>query len=341
MLVSVLWLVAAQAQDPPRADVRLDPTRREVVVTAGPFYVAAMPPGAKHEDMEMMNDHNTPVVRFEWPVAGWLRAFKVEIEDSAGRPLDRRMIHHLIGVNFDRRQLLYPAVERLFGIGQETEDAAVPRSIGVPMTPGLRLGMYMAWQNETGSDLEGVLIRVRFEYSPTNLNPRPVDALPIYMDVNLTVGGSNTFDIPPGRSETGYEFTLPVGGRLLGFGGHLHDYGVMVRLEDVESGKVVATVRATRTADGKVTRISRSLPGVAGDGIRLRQGRRYRVVGVYENPTAEVVKRGAMAHIAGLFAPDDFSRWPALDLTDETLQDDLASLSEMGKGAHARGKHEH
>ena len=65
--------------------------------------------------------------------------------------------------------------------------------------------------------------------------------MPIYMDVNLTVGGSNTFDVPPGKSTKSFEFTLPVGGRLLGVGGHMHDYGVRVRLEDAETGKVITT----------------------------------------------------------------------------------------------------
>jgi hypothetical protein len=115
----------------------------------------------------------------------------------------------------------------------------------------------------------------------------------------------------------------------------------MVRLEEVESGKVLATVRATRTPEGKVTRVSRSLPGVSGDGVRLRAGRRYRVVGVYDNPTPEVIKRGAMAHLAGLFAPDDLARWPAIDPSDETLQADLTSLNEMGKATHPHAKHEH
>jgi hypothetical protein len=280
------------------------------------------------------------VIRFEWPIDGWLRGFKVEIEDADGNPLDRRMIHHLIGVNFSRRQLLYPAVERLFGIGQETDDASAPRTIGVPMAPGFQLGMYMAWQNESGADLEGVKIRVRFEYSPPNLNPRPVDALPIYMDVNLTVGGSNSFDVNPGRTEKAWEFTMPLSGRLLGFGGHMHDYGTMVRLEDVERGKVIARVNATRKPDGKVTKVSRSLPGVGGDGIKLEAGRRYRVIGVYDNPTGQRITRGAMAHIVGLFAPDEPDRWPKVDLTDETLQDDLASLNEMGKAAaHAHDNH--
>jgi hypothetical protein len=318
----------------PRADVKLDATRKEVVVTAGPFSVHAMPPGMDHSKMEMMDDHNSPVIHFAWPVDGWFRGFVVEVVDAKNQPIERRLLHHMIVINFDRRQLLYSSYERLFGIGQETEDAAVPKSIGIPMKAGSKLGMYMSWANETGKDLEGVQVRLRLSYSPTNLNPRPLDALPLYMDVNLTVGRGNEFDVPAGRSEKSWEFSLPVSGRLLGVGGHLHDYGVGVRLEDVQTGKVLTEVATTRTPDGKVTKIGRKLFGVSGQGLALKAGRRYRVVGVYDNPTGKLIKAGAMAHMVGLFAPDDYSKWPALDLTDPTLQDDLAFLTEMGGGEH-------
>jgi hypothetical protein len=316
------------------AQVRLDQARREVVVTAGPFSVPSMPPGMKHEEMDMMADHSTPVIRFEWPVEGWFRGFSIEIVDAAGKPIDRRLVHHLIAINFDRRQLLYPSYERIFGIGQETEDAFIPKSIGIPMKPATKLGMYLAWANETGKDLEGVQVRLRLAYSPPNLNPRPLAALPIYMDVNLTVGKGNTFDVPAGRSEKSWEFTPPVSGRLLGVGGHMHDYGVAVRLEDAESGKVLSQIETARTPDGKVTKIGRKLFGVTGQGLLLKAGKKYRVVGVYDNPTGQTIVKGAMAHMVGLFAPSDYSKWPALDLTDESLQDDLAYLSEMGSKGH-------
>ena len=144
------------------------------------------------------------------------------------------------------------------GAGTETdEEVSVPKTIGVPMTPGMKLGMYVAWHNDTGKDLDGVYLKLTMLWTPKNQNPRPVNSLPIYMDVNLTVGGSNTFDVPPGKSTKSYEFTLPVGGRLLGVGGHMHDYGVGVRLEDAETGKVITSVVATRDAQGKVTKISR------------------------------------------------------------------------------------
>ena len=333
VLLGIAFALTPRPADDLRADVKVDAPKKEIVITAGPFTVSSMPPGMKHEDMDMMDDHNTPVYRFEWPITAWMRGFAVEIVDSLGRPIDRRLVHHLIVINFDRRQLLYSSYERVFGIGQETEDAMVPKTIGIPMSAGTRKGLYHAWANETGKDLSGVQLRLRLSYSPNNLSPRPRDALPLYMDVNLTVGKGNGWGLKPGRNEKSWEFTPSVSGRILGVGGHLHDYGVEVRLEDVETGKVLTRIVSTRDSSGKVVKLGRKLFGVSGEGLALKAGRRYRVVGVYDNPTGQPIS-GAMSHMVGLFAPDDYSKWPKLDLSDPTLQDDLAFLSEMGGKGH-------
>ena len=120
---------------------------------------------------------------------------------------------------------------------------------------------------------------------------------------------------------------------LLGVGGHLHDYGVRVRLEDAESGKVLAEVVATRDSAGKVSKVSRKLFGVTGDGLKLKGDHRYRVVGEYENPTGQTLIRGAMAHMSGLFAPDDMSDWPKIDASNPDYRRDLVSLQVNGTRA--------
>ena len=282
---------------------------------------------------------------FEWQIDGWFRGFRVDLVDAQGQTVPRHVMHHLIMVNFSRRQLLYSAAERLMGSGTETDDeVSVPKTIGVPMSPGMKLGMYVAWHNDTGKDLPGVFLKLTMLWTPKNQNPKPVNSLPIYMDVNLTVGGSNTFDVPPGKSSKSYEFTLPVGGRLLGVGGHMHDYGVDVRLEDAETGKVITRVTATRDSAGKVLGVSRKLYGVTGEGLKLKANHRYRVVGDYDNPTGELRVKGAMAHMVGLFVPDDMSKWPKIDLNDPTYQRDLASLQVRGEdmaGMHEGMKMEH
>lgn len=348
-LTAVAFLGSADAHARPPAvaadtgqtvTITVDSSRHEIVITAGPYHLENMPPMDDHAMMDHGATHDTPVQQFAWPVDGWFRGFRIELADRDGNPVPRHVMHHMIMVNFDRRQLLYSAAERLMGAGTETADVSVPKTIGVPMTPGMRLGMYVAWHNDTGKDLDGVYLKLTMLWTPTNQNPRPLNALPIYMDVNLTVGGSNTYDVPPGTSTKAYEFSLPVGGRLLGVGGHMHNYGSAVRLEDVETGKVLTRVEAKREKDGKVTGVSQKLFGVSGAGLKLEAGRRYRVVGVYDNPTGETLVRGAMAHMVGLFVPEDMSRWPEIDLSDPDFQRDLASLQVRGmEGGEEHGEH--
>ena len=327
LLAAVLATDTTKISPDPRVTIAVDSSRKELVLRAGPFDLPNMPP-MDHRAMMMDRSvaHDTPIQHFAWPLQGWLRGFELELKDGQGNPVPRRVVHHMIMVNFSRRMLLYSAPERLFGAGTETADVKVPKTIGVPMEPGMDLGLYVAWHNDTGKDLQGVQMTLRMLWTPRNQNPQPVNAMPIYMDVNLTVGGSNTFDVPPGRSEKAHEFVLPVSGRLLGVGGHLHDYGVRVRLEDAESGKLLAEVVATRDSAGKVSKVSRKLFGVTGDGLKLKGDHRYRVVGEYENPTGHTLIRGAMAHMSGLFAPDDMGDWPKIDASNPDYRRDLVSL---------------
>lgn len=346
----MLWnaaLAASLAAGPgaggPSASVSIsvDSTRHEITITAGPYDLPHMPPMESSPKMDHGMSHNTPIQNFEWPVDGWLRGYRFDLVDARGQEMPKHVLHHMIMVNFSRRQLLYPAAERLMGAGTETdEEVSVPRTIGVPLSPGMRLGMYVAWHNDTGKDLEGVFLKITMFWVPKNQNPRPVNSMPIYMDVNLTVGGSNTFDVPPGKSTKSYEFTLPVSGRLLGVGGHLHDYGVRVRLEDVETGKLITSVVSIRDSAGRVSKVSQKLFGVKGEGLKLKADHRYRVVGEYDNPTGETLVKGAMAHMVGLFVPDDMGKWPAIEPSDSTYQKDLASLQVRGTGGHMDGMHD-
>ncbi len=325
----------------PTVSVTVDSSRHELTVTSGPFDLPNMPPMDDHAMMDLGMSHDTRLQHFEWPVNGWFRGFRVELVDRHGRAVPAHVMHHMIMVNFSRRQLLYSAAERLMGTGTETGEVSVPKTIGVPMKPGMSLGMYIAWHNDTGQDLEGVQLKLIMLWTPKNQNPQPLNALPIYMDVNLTVGGHNTFDVPPGKSNKAYEFTLPVGGRLLGVGGHMHDYGSSVRLEDAETGKVLTQVKAERDAQGKLVKVSRKLFGVSGEGLRLKPRHRYRVVGEYDNPTGKLRVKGAMASMVGLFVPDDMKRWPAIDPRDPTYQRDLASLEVRGAATEPMEGHHH
>jgi len=308
---------------PPHIEVRVDSAHSRIIVTAGPFHLPAM-------DGQMDMSHMAPneVMPFAWPVDGYLRGFSVRMRDAAGDSLPRDILHHLIGVNFDRRQLVYPAVERLFGWGAETDPVELPASMGVPMRIGDKLGMYAMFHNETGKDINAAYLEVTLLYTPAKGHD-VLPVMPFYVDVNNHIGGVTTFDVPPGKSSHSYEFQLPIAGKLVGIGGHLHDYGSSLELEDATTGKILARLKARRDHDGRVEGVGRFIFGFNEDALKLQAHHPYRVVAEYDNPTNETFKDGGMGHINGAFVPDDGAPWPKLDLNDPLVKRDIATLPIM------------
>ena len=101
-----------------------------------------------------------------------------------------------------------------------------------------------------------------------------------------------------------------------------------------QSGKTITRVEPTIDGKGEVKGMRRRVFGVSGDGIRLRAGRRYRVVAEYNNTTGSALVNGGMAHMVGLFAPDDLSKLPPIDPEDPTYRRDMESLEARGAAGH-------
>lgn len=321
------------ASGEPAAQVWVDEVSREITVVAGPFHVPAVDPEMAGSQQHGEHGHHdesmkSPLVPLVWPVDQGLQGFRLGAYRADGTELPRDFMHHMIAVNFDRRQLVYPIAERIFGFGTETPDVKLPSFLEVPLEKGDSIGMYAMWNNETGEDLHDVYMQVVLPYAEPGSDPEAV--MPIYMDTNNQIGGKTSFDLPPGRFVKSYEFTLPVDGGLLAAGGHLHDYGVELRLEDAWTGEVLVELQAERRNDGKLAgveqKIFRSGFGLLDSRIEMEAGRPYRVVGTYYNPTGEVIPDGGMAHIVGLFAPDDPSAWPALDRAADDYAVDVGAL---------------
>jgi hypothetical protein len=305
----------------PRYALSVDSVRHEVVITLGPYHV---PSESGMEDMMAampMGEVLSP--GFDWPMRAAIRGYRVTVEDSAGHRLSRRLLHHYGVIEFDRRELAYAVLHHLLGGGAETDDVELPSTVGVPLSAGDRMAVYFMWHNSTGRDLDGVYLRLRVLWIAGNLMPRPTLALPFWLDVNYHVGGTDTFVVPPGGGIRTYVFTLPMSGHLLVVGGHLHEFGSSVRLEDAETGERIVRVVAHRDADGTVRSMSRKLFGLFGEGPHLLAGHRYLLVVTYDNPTADTLS-GVMGLLAGLFVPDDMTGWPALDRSDPMYARDLA-----------------
>lgn len=327
MLGLVTLLLLAPAADPP-VRVAIDSSAHTVTLSAGPFTIA----GA-HGDGGGHGAHGhagtaPPVLRFDWPIDGWLRGAKLTLRGLGGTPLPRRLVHHINVVNFARRQLFYPAVERTLAMGQETEDIRLPATVGIPVAPGMPMGLILAWHNEEHQPIEGVTVDLVLEYLPHNLNPRPLSVLPGYMDVVDPIAQPVDFDLPAGEQTFSAMHRVPLSGRIIGVGGHLHDYGTSLTLDEVRdaTARPVVTLRTRLDGGGKLLAVERQLPGVRGRGIPLKAGTVYRLTGAYRNLTGATIPRGAMVHMVMLFAPDRLSEWPPVDPADPEWQRDVRWL---------------
>ena len=301
-------------------DVQLDQRHHTVAVTIGPFYVPQSP--EMMGDMMMMRRNDESLEgAFAWPVTARFHGVKLEVIDSAGHALPRRLLHHTYMVNFDRRQLVDAVAERPFSFGEETEDITTPAALGLPMVAGMRLGIVIMWDNLTGHDVDGAYIRYTFELN-RHRRPAPLDMLPFLVDVNGTYGGPDGFEVPPGGIVLKKQFTVATSGHLVAASGHLHDHAVMIRLEDAASGRVLARVRSRRDSTGHTLAVERPIFALWNRGPHLKAGRPYRLVVVYDNPTRDTLIN-AMGLMAGLYVPDRLRDWPTLDPQNADYRRDL------------------
>src|SRR5882724_5407745 len=82
-------------------DVRVDKERHTLAVTIGPFHVPQST-AMMGDKMMMRQDHGTIEGAFAWPVTARFHGVKLEVIDSAGRALPRRLLHHTYMLTFDR-----------------------------------------------------------------------------------------------------------------------------------------------------------------------------------------------------------------------------------------------
>lgn len=322
LLATTLTVSAVAPRSPvvePQVSITVDSARGEVTVTAGPYDLPNMPP-----DMAEMHMGSPQVLRFDWPVDGGLRGFNLSMQTADGKPLSKSVIHHLIAVNFDRRQIVYQMVERLFGWGKETDPVMLPAGVGVPLAKGQHLGVYAMWHNDSGRDIHDAYLKMTLAFIPKSRLQNPV--LPMYVDVNNHIGGVTTFDVPPGKSARAYDFEFPLNGRLVGIGGHLHDYGAAVRFEDAQTGKVLVRLKSDRDRNGEISKVGRFIWGFHEEALPIEAHHKYRVVAEYDNPTGKSIPQGGMGHINGVFSPNDMAQWPVLDLANADIKRDIETL---------------
>jgi hypothetical protein len=329
--LTLLSVIPAAAHGQETARVYVDSMQQEIVIAVDNISIAPATPYSHH------TAESYHVIA--WPASGWVRGYEVELLDSAGVALSRHMLHHAGMANVNRRQIAYPMAERIFAAAHETGRVRLPGRYGVPVTVGHQLVLYYALVNPDSVPVTGATLRVRLRW--TAGDDHATSILPFYASAKADTRESISFDIPAGRSETSAEFTLPSGGWLRALGGHLHDHGVELRLEEAETNRVLARIRTRRGDDGRLEQMGRTRFALKRNGLRLDANRRYRVVAVYDNPTGSVISGGAMGFLAGAFIPENVQAFEHGLAADPRFDADIARLTGRASANVARASHAH
>ncbi|HEY8164263.1 MAG TPA: hypothetical protein VIF83_01795 [Gemmatimonadaceae bacterium] len=314
--------VAASAVTP---TLRLitDQAQREIIVEIGPI---DLPNDAGHIQL--------PPFHTQIPIDGWLHGFYIDLVDGNGRPVPRQILHHVNVIEPDRRELFSPIMLRLAAAGQETDPVKLPWLLGYRVRKGQEFIVTSMMHNPTGREYDGVRLRVHFPYTTGGLI-KPISIFPFYMDV-MPPASRHSYDLPPGKSTRSWEARPVVSGRIIGIGGHVHQYGTSLRLEDLNTRKVIWAAQPAVGKDGQIS----SMPMktfITRLGVPIKEGHVYRVTAEYDNTSGQTIPGGAMGALGGAFIPSSRARWPRVDRNDPQLKIDW-ELVHTGPGeGHVHG----
>ncbi|HSA91738.1 MAG TPA: hypothetical protein VLE48_01910, partial [Terriglobales bacterium] len=230
--------VAAQA----RLQVQDDAARRSLTVRLGPL---ELPAKADHFAVAQ------PAPQFlEIPFDGWIIAYHPQLVDAEGNRLPSRMLHHVAFWNTGRSDFLCPnKEEHIFGAGGEMNDWPALPGVGYRVLKGDRIRVTSMFHNPTETSYPEVYLQVAMEYAQKT-DATPISVYPAWFDAGEC--GNSGYDLPAGASSKTGEFRLNYTGTLLGVGGHLHDYGRRLVLENASRKETVATLDAKLNAEGHI-----------------------------------------------------------------------------------------
>ena len=276
-----------------------------------------------------------PVATLEIPENGFIYGFRVQVVDSAGHALPDELIHHFNLIDPDHRELFLPISRRLLAAGHETGTIRLPRLLfGVPLKRGEHVVASGMVENLTPTSFRQARVRLVMSFTPAK-RPWPLfSASPWQMDVAFPVG-DKSFPLPPGRSSRAYEGSPVVPGKIVGLGGHMHDYGRVIEFADVTTGEVIYRAAPVADSGGHIASIPIAmLFGWTRLGVHIVPQHRYRIAVSYDNPTGAPIPDGGMGVVGGLFVPDRGVPWPAADPADSLYQKDYRHYMRLDGGHH-------
>ncbi|HYK82356.1 MAG TPA: hypothetical protein VEU55_04365 [Gemmatimonadales bacterium] len=334
-LASLGLVLCLGAADRQHAVLRGEPAGARIFTTAGrSALVIELAP----MDLPANSPHHAiaqpPVATLEIPETGSIYGFHVEVVDSAGHRLPDDIIHHFNLIDPDHRELFLPISRRLLAAGHETGEIRLPWLLfGLPLKRGEHVVASAMVENLTPTAYHGARVRLVMDFTPRG-RPWPFfRASPWQMDVAFPVG-DKSFDVPLGRSSRSYEGRPAVPGKIVGLGGHMHDYGRLIEFADATTGEVIYHAAPVTDSSGHIASVPVSrLYGWTHIGVHIVPTHTYRVTVYYDNPTGHPLLDGGMGVVGGLFVPDRGVAWPGADPHDSLYQQDYRHYMRL-EGEH-------
>ncbi len=278
-------------------EVRQGPGGRVVTLRVGPLPLPART--GHHEALQ------APDFFWEVPFDGWLVAYQPRLVDAAGSNLPGRLLHHVGFWHTTRADFLCPnKPEHIFGAGGELNEWPAVPGFGYRVTPGERIRVDTMFHNPTATDYPEVYLEVKIEYVLVEDGIPLRNYYPAWFDVQEC--RNSGYDLRPGSNVKAGQHRVRFGGILLGVGGHLHDYGLLLRLENTSTKQKVTELIAQLDDAGLIQSMPTETFTNRG-GYRIRPGDTLRVTAVYDNKTGRALPDGAMGIVVGYFVPDDES----------------------------------
>ena len=315
---------------------------------AGPVHPAAAarafsPPGKSEivielapVDLPANGSHVLPPIAIlRLPASGSLYGFRVEMVDTAGRPLPSDLIHHFNLIDPDHRELFLPISRRMVAAGKETGSQQIPWFLfGFPVHRGERMLASAMLSNPTSIAYSQARCRLVLLYTPSS-RPWPLfRAEPFQMDVAFPVG-DKSFDLPPGQFSRSYEGSPAVPGSIVAIGGHVHELAHRLDFVDMTTGDTIYNAVPVTDSAGDIIGVPvERLYKLGRLGFHIVPDHRYRVTVHYVNPSDHVIPAGGMGVVGGLFVPDGGTFWPSTDPSDSLYKQDLRHAMRQVPGAH-------
>jgi len=279
-------------------DSKVDSNAHSVTLRVGPMN---LPVNTDHVKMPQ-----PPDLIWAVPFEGWLLAYHPRLVDSNGNTVPGTVLHHTAFWNENRADFLCPnKEEHIFGAGSEMTDWAEVPGYGYHVEKGDRIRIETMVYNPTPTSYDKVYLEVAIPFQEAtgdaNATPPPrKNVYPAWMDVASC--GNSGYDLPAGKSTKSGTVTVKYDGVLVGVGGHLHDYGRQVVLQNSSRKETVATLDATVDAEGRLESVPVKL-FVQEGGYKFAANDVLKISAAYDNPTGELLRDGAMGIAVGYFVP--------------------------------------